>query len=168
MWCLLLTGGLALFLTPASTQAGETVVQAPFVSVRVSTGHPGSHVSVRAPFVKVYVPTGRPAGVTQQLDVAPPQPVEVLPPPTPGPVIGVQRPLTHREFARTFKPVQGTYDVVLLHPDTCCPVRVCFTLPYGCPKRVRVERHELEFDYGRTEVELRFRRNGTVQVEYRD
>ncbi len=94
------------------------------------------------------------------------QDVHVLPPPallaTPAPI----RPLTHAEFARVFQPIPGHHQVVLLHPFTKCPVQVCFTLPPGCPKKVRVDRGELEFDYGRREIEIRFARNGTVRVNY--
>jgi hypothetical protein len=56
--------------------------------------------------------------------------------------------------------------VQLIHPLTGCPVDVCFTLPPGSPHRVRVQRRELEFDYGRQEVEIRFDRQG-ARVEYR-
>lgn len=84
----------------------------------------------------------------------------LLPAPTPV------RPPTNAEFARHFQPLPGRYEVVLLHPFTHCPVQVCFTLPPGCPKRVRVERRELEFDYGRREVEIRFYRNGGTRVMY--
>src|SRR5262249_9693354 len=59
---------------------------------------------------------------------------EVVVPTTPVPPPTVVRPLTLAEFAESFKPAPGTYEVVLLHPDTCCPVKVCFTLPCGCPK----------------------------------
>lgn len=89
-------------------------------------------------------------------------PASTLPPPA------LVRPPTHAEFARQFQPAPGRYEVVLLHPFTHCPVQVCFTLPPGCPKKVRVERRELEFDYGRCEVEIRFYRNGTARVEYND
>jgi hypothetical protein len=42
-----------------------------------------------------------------------------------------------------------------------------FTLPPGVPKKVRVHRRELEFDYGRQEVDVRFRPRGGVKVVYR-
>lgn len=147
---------LGMAMTPA--QAGEVVVRAPFTTVRVGPGY----TQVNAPFTRVQVqqPVYVPAVVAQ-----PARPPEVIHMPAPAPAA---RAMTHAEFARTFTPVQGTYDVVLLHPDTCCPVRVCFTLPCGCPKKVRVERHELEFDYGDYEVEIRFRRDGRVKVEYND
>lgn len=73
--------------------------------------------------------------------------------------------MTVEEFARCFRPTPGTHHVCLIHPVTCRPVEVCFTLPPGCPK-VRVRHREVEFDYGRHEVEIEFRRNGTVHVDY--
>jgi hypothetical protein len=76
--------------------------------------------------------------------------------------------MTHAEFARVFRPVAGTYEVVLLHPHSGQPVQVCFTLPPGFPKKIRVERNELEYDYGDFEVEIRFYHNGRARVEYND
>jgi hypothetical protein len=72
---------------------------------------------------------------------------------------------THREFAASFQPLPGNYEVMLLHPYTDCPVRVCFRLPDACLKKVHVDRNELEFDYGKHEVEIKFKRNGRVEVE---
>ncbi len=160
-----------LLLVAAEAQA-DVVVRAPFVSVNVGPG-----VQVRAPFTNVALPPERvyypvqpvyppqPVIHAPQPVIYPARPVEYIGPPAEVPV--ATRVLTHKEFGQVFKPAPGNYEVVLLHPDTCCPVRICFTLPCGCP-RVRIERHELEFDYGKVEVELRFRRNGTVRVEYRD
>jgi hypothetical protein len=147
----LVAGGLAL-LTATPAEA-DVYVRAPFVRVHVGSGGPPP----------VYLP---PAPV-----VVAPRPVVVQPPvvvPQPGTVVVYEHPMTHPEFARVFRPAQGTYEAVLIHPDTCLPVRVCFTLPCGCPKKVRVERHELEFDYGDREVEIRFKRDGRVKVEYND
>jgi hypothetical protein len=90
----------------------------------------------------------------------PPQPVAagaLQPPP---------RPPTLCEFAANFKAGPGTFEVCLVHPVTHCPVKVCFTLPCGCPKKVKVQKHELKFDYGRHDVELHFKRDGTVKVKY--
>jgi hypothetical protein len=91
-------------------------------------------------------------------------PLPVYPEPVfPAPVA---RPLTIDQFARCFVPTPGFHVVCLVHPVTCRPVTVAFTLPAGCP-RVKVRKREVEFDYGRREVELEFRRNGTVDVENR-
>jgi hypothetical protein len=94
-------------------------------------------------------------------------PVVVAPPPAIVPVEPLPRPMTVAEFVRCFQPIPGHHDVWLIHPVTCRPVRVCFNLPpgCGCPK-VRVHRREVKFDYGRREVEIRFRHNGTVSVDY--
>ncbi len=88
-----------------------------------------------------------------------PPPVEYPAAPLPPPV------LTHDEFARVFRPTPGVHSVWLVHPKTKCPVFVSFTLPPGCPKVKRGSRY-LEFDYGKKEVEIRFKHNGSVQVEY--
>jgi hypothetical protein len=77
------------------------------------------------------------------------------------------RALTLDEFARSFQPLPGRYEVVLVHPLTGCPVNVCFALPPGCPKKVRVHRRQLEFDYGRHDVVIHFERNGDVRVKQR-
>jgi hypothetical protein len=45
-------------------------------------------------------------------------------------------------------------------------VLVRFSLP-GPPRKVRVHRRELAFDYGRHKVALHFERNGGVQVTNR-
>ncbi len=98
--------------------------------------------------------------------VTPYRPVYVPPPPPVVPVVPVApAPMTLAEFARCFRPTPGPHEVWLVHPITCRPVKVCFTLPPGCP-RVKVHKKEIEFDYGRREVEIRFRHNGTASVRY--
>ena len=102
-------------------------------------------------------PVGRPVFYPPG-PVAPPV---ILPAPHP------HRPMTLEEFARCFKPCPGTHEVFVVHPVTCQPVRVCFTLPEGCGHpRVKTGRRWVEFDYGRREVEINFWRNGTVGVKY--
>jgi hypothetical protein len=146
----------------------QVIVRAPFVRVEV-----GSGVHVRAPFTNVQVsrsepplelPGGVPVGQPSQVE-----PVPTLPPPTPlvPPAPVVVRPITLREFAASFQPLPGNYEVVFAHTRTGCPVKVCFTLPPGCPK-VLCSRHQIEFDYGKCEVEIRFQLFGRVKVEYDD
>jgi hypothetical protein len=113
----------------------------------------------------------QPAGLVP-LEVVPPDPVpEVVPPPRPGRAGGFAAPAarypTLAEFAGSFRPLPGTYEVTLIHPRTCCPVTICFTLPHGCPK-VKVNRDELRFDYGRYEVDIEFKKKGRVKIEYQD
>ena len=46
--------------------------------------------------------------------------------------------MTPAEFIAStprFRP--GTYEVMLIHPCTKCPVKVCFSLPV-CPKKVLI------------------------------
>jgi hypothetical protein len=98
-----------------------------------------------------------------QLPTLPP-PTPVPDVPAPGTVVPV---LTVAEFARSFQPAPGTYEVVLMHPFTNCPVKVCFTLPPGCPKSVKMHhRRRLEFDYAKRDVNLIFDRRGGVKVDY--
>ena len=83
-----------------------------------------------------------------------------MPVPLPG-----QRMITHREFAETFKPAPGTYDVVILHPVTHKPVQVTFTLPPGAARNVRSFLRQINFDYGgRRDVTIRFLGDGRVRV----
>jgi hypothetical protein len=91
----------------------------------------------------------------------------VVPGPAVVPAPTAVRPMTLAEFAEAFKPAPGTYEVVLLHPDTCCPVKVCFTLPCGCPKKVRVFKRTLTFVYdGYEKVRIHFPLCGTARVTY--
>lgn len=95
-----------------------------------------------------------------------PQAVPDLPPPAIAPpaVLPV-RPLTVGEFAASFKPLPGRYEVLLIHPKTGCPVKVCFTLPPGCIRRVRANGHKIEFVCkGQRDVVIRFLHGGKVWV----
>jgi len=96
------------------------------------------------------------------------------PPPVPPPVVVsapvvVPQALTLDQFSRVFTPTPGRHHVWLIHPKTCQPVEVCFTLP-NCGKleRFRVNRRSIEFDFCRPHAEVRivFRLNGTVDVRY--
>ena len=91
----------------------------------------------------------------------PPQVVPELMPPTIVPI----RPMTVSEFVSTFKPLPGKYEVLLIHPKTCCPVKVCFTLPPGCLCKVRATGHKIVFDYKcQRDVVIRFLCCGKVWV----
>jgi hypothetical protein len=90
-----------------------------------------------------------------------PQPLPIPPPPTVIPV----RPLTVAEFVASFTPLPGSYEVLLIHPKTGCPVKVCFTLPPGCLRKVWVNGHKIEFGYKcQRDVVIRFLHNGRVWV----
>jgi hypothetical protein len=95
-------------------------------------------------------------------DVLPaPQVVPGLPPPAVVPL----RPMTVSEFVATFKPLPGRYEVMLIHPKTGCPVKVCFTLPPGCLRNVRCTGHKIVFDYKcQCDVVIRFLCCGKVWV----
>ncbi len=133
-------------------------------------------VFVRVPFIQVHVgsppaPVVQPAPAPPAAPVVPgappPVPVEPVPAPAP-PVVTTPAPVVPRaptpaEFAAGFRPLPGTYDVVLQHPVTCCPVKVCFTLP-SCPRKVKVHRRELVFVCPGHTVVVRFLPNGGVRV----
>jgi hypothetical protein len=69
-------------------------------------------------------------------------------------------------FARDFRPCPGRHHIAIIHPVTKCPVEVCFTLPDRKLKEVEVNRREIEFKYGLgfRQVELEFKRDGSVKV----
>lgn len=139
----------------------QVAVQAPLTRVEVGP----NQVKVQAPFVRIQVP------VVPQPTGTPPMFVVPPPPPPPAPIIlpvppAGTLPLTTAEFAASFKPLPGTYEVVLLHPFTGQPVKVVFTLPrtegyYKTHARPRF----IEFDSPDHAVEIRFHRNGRVNVE---
>jgi hypothetical protein len=144
--------GLALAAGPAQS---DVFIRVPFVRVQVQ--HQPQPVVVPAepvPAPGAVVPLPAPNVVT-------PAPAIVPPPLAPSAVV---RPLTLNEFAASFQPAPGQYEVTLLHPVTGAPVHVAFTLPDGAPRKVRVYKRELEFDYGRHEVSIRFKPDGRVVV----
>jgi hypothetical protein len=96
-----------------------------------------------------------------------PQAVPGLPSPAivPAPAVLPIHPFTVNEFVASFKPVPGKYEVMLIHPKTGCPVKVCFTLPPGCLRTVRVNAHKIAFVYKhQCDVVIRFLHNGNVWV----
>jgi hypothetical protein len=100
------------------------------------------------------------------------QPTQPSPPPPikddapPQPVQPVQA-TTLDDFAKTFKPKAGTYEVTMLNPVTKQPTPVRFILPEGTPRRVHLTRDSIEFVYGlRQWVRIEFDRDG-VQVTAR-
>lgn len=184
----LFVGLLALAAWASNVPAAfaQVYVRAPFV--RVQTG-PG--VFVQAPFVNVAVPPAAPVyvvpppsmyipptpGAAPAIEILPqpavaPAPVPVLnpppaptvaqpPPPPPVPVQVQAQVMTLDQFAASFKPRAGTFDADLINPITKQPTRVRFTLPAGTPKRVIVNRDEVEFRYGLFQfVRIEFTANG--------
>jgi hypothetical protein len=71
---------------------------------------------------------------------------------------------TFETFVATFKPAPGTYEAILIHTHTNQPVKVTFTLPEGTPRRVLVNRHAIEWDYGQRYVKVGFFPNGETRV----
>src|SRR5580700_4915812 len=133
----LLLGGvlsLAGILGWTSSSQAQVFVRAPFV--RVFVGGPG--VGVRAPFVNLWIPNMNyppsvmyvpppPGGlVAPPADVIPPN-AELSPQPRPAPA----SPMTLDQFAKSFQPRAGTYQVTLINPVNRTPANVSFTLPEG-------------------------------------
>jgi hypothetical protein len=183
----LLALGVGLLFTAAA--AADVIVNAPFVNIRVGTSN-GQGVYVNAPFTRVlvgqpaYSPT-QPAVYVQApftqvvVGVAPPiyytvppsfaQPVDpkdmLHQPRTTGNIVAV----SHVDFGKSFVPAPGTYEVVFIHPVTKRPCPVQFLLPpRGRPPVIRIEPTALEYDFGDLEVEIRFKMDGRVKVEYND
>jgi hypothetical protein len=161
---------LAGLLGWAGSAQAQVVICAPFVRVVVGRdGAGGPVVHVRAPFVNLNLGAPRPVEVVPPQRVVPPE--EFLPAPTPLPPapeavpVVLARPMTLGEFARSFQPTAGTYEMVLLHPRTNSPVKVVFTLPEGTP-HVSTGRRDIRFDYGRTRVHVVFALGGAVRVRY--
>ena len=151
----------------AATQAAEIQVDAPFAHVYVGSKHHSEpRVLVRAPFVHIALPE-RSISATVHEFSAPQasesvrQPGELPPPPH-------VLPLTHYEFAKVFQPRAGNYEVELLHPYSKRPVQIRFTLPYALLEEIDVKRDELKFEYDDYEVEIDFKKNGRVEVDYDD
>lgn len=172
----------------ASTAQAQVFVRAPFVRVQVGGG-----VYVRAPFVNVFIPprpvyvTSAPVFVapTPQVVEAPPQPSEAQAAP-PSPTIPQQQTLppqqaappqdysppqptratqtpTLEQFAKTFQPKAGSYQVSIVSPVTNQPTPVRFTLPEGNPRQVHLRGNEIEFEYGfRRFVRIEFDNEGAM------
>ncbi len=155
-------GGLFVvgcWLAGATGATAQVYVRAPFV--RVQTG-PG--VAVQAPFVDIFIPPAGPVIAPGPVYVVPPPSVYIPPaaaprvevvPTTVVPAIKVPvelsppgQILTLEQFAVSFKPRGGSFDVDVINPVTRQPTKVRFTLPEGTPKRVLVNAREIEFRYG--------------------
>jgi hypothetical protein len=173
---------VALMIWAAASYA-DWFLHVPYVTVEKGYG-----IRVRTPFVDVQVPAygPRPTPLSPQEGLPPPAPFAGPPPaaageppfppgppasPQPGPAPATipppaPRALTPGEFAASFKPGPGNYEVVLLHPRSGQPVQVNFALPPGEPRKVHVSRLHLIFDYGRQEVTIRFLLGGRVRISY--
>lgn len=111
------------------------------------------------PAQEAYVPPA-PQPVPQPAPVPVPQAVDPNAPPTP---LQPVQAMTIDAFAKSFQAKAGAYDVTLLNPITKQPTRVRFNLPEGTPRRVIVDRNEIEFFYGlRHFVRIEFDREGAI------
>jgi hypothetical protein len=133
----------------SSTAPAQVIVQTPWVTVRAGR----SGVSVDTYWFGI--DTG---------------PLKCAPKAKATPALLTTGPTTPRaqtlaEFATTFQPKPGNYEVELLHPGTGQPVKVAFTLPDGTPSKVHLRRRALVFDYGRRSVGIHFLLGGRVRVD---
>jgi hypothetical protein len=143
---------LAVSLGIATASRADVFIHVPFVTVNVGD---------RGVFVKP--PLVGPIIVGQPIEVQPVLPAPRIigeTPPTPT----VVRVPTLDQFAASFKPAPGRYEATVIHPVTGDPVKFSFTLPEGNLKAVHVRPREIDFEYARTEVSIRFIRNGSVRV----
>ena len=81
--------------------------------------------------------------------------------------IYVLAPIATRDFTQYFSPTGGTHLFAFVHPRTGHTVGVELRLPNGRPK-MDIETREIELDYGSYEVEVDFRRDGRVSIDYDD
>lgn len=163
-WCLLAFGAL---LGAAPPSRAEVLIRAPYVNLAVgqpaAPGSPG--ICIHVPFLDLRIARGAaPVALPPATVLAP---LEQLPTPRAAAAApATVKAMTLAEFASSFQPAPGTYEVLLVHPRSGCAVPVCFTLPEGCCKKVCVRRHELAFDYGCQDVRIHFRLCSRVKVSY--
>jgi hypothetical protein len=169
------TAALITMAFATGAAPADVFIRVPFFSFSV-----GPRGCPTGPAIRVYVPgivdvQVRPRGRV----IVPERPVrEEIPPvketsltkydrvqpPPPEPYAASPKGLTLAEFAGSFQPAAGPHEAVLIHPVSKAPVKVRFTLPAGTPRKVRVHRRELVFDYGRQRVKVRFVADGNVRV----
>jgi hypothetical protein len=155
---------LASVATFATAAHADVILHGPFGGLIVVPSSsdvrvgPGGVAVVPAP---VPPPPHPPAPIpVVPLPAAPlPAPTQVVPVPRPA----IAAPVLPQEFAKSFQPVPGAYDIAFVHPRSHQPVTVSFVLPPGNP-RVYYVPTSLVFDYGRHEIEIRFQIGGRVKV----
>jgi hypothetical protein len=145
-----------LVLSLALTAPAHPPVFAPPAPVVIAPG-------VRLQPQVVPVPVYRPPVVVV------PVPVPVI---RPVPVVPVQpapQAVTLTDFSRFFTPTPGKHEVWIVHPVTGQVGKVCFVLPPGKLKEFEVGKRSIRFEFRNgQEVEIEFRNNGTVRVDYDD
>jgi hypothetical protein len=156
---------------------GGVWVRAPFVNFWVPPGpsyYAGPGVYFPPPGVYAPAPRVADSPPPQSFDPPPPQPAppqQPLPqqqpvpnndntPPQPTKAVKV---LTLEQFASSFQPKGGNYEVSIVNPVTNQPSQVRFTLPEGSPRRVQVLPNGIEFVYGiRRFVRIEFDNEGAM------
>ncbi len=159
---------------------GGTYVRAPFVNLYIPQGPPPIYVGPPPaymipgppppfPFAPVQPPVQQQSkSAPQPLPQGPADPKNAEPPLNPdfAPPVPAKVPSapTLEEFAKSFKPKAGNYEVTITNPLTKQPEAVKFSLP-GEPQRVRTTRDSVEFVYGpRRFVRIEFDRDGPIVI----
>jgi hypothetical protein len=163
-----LIGCVTLGLIAATPAQSQIFVQTPWAAVRVGPPAP-TRVLVQTPWATIGVNLPPPAAPAGTSSAAPADLVYEpgAPPPVPLPIpveSHTSRVPSLSEFAATFQAKPGHFEVLIAHPTTGKPVKVAFTLPDGSPRRVKVHRNQLEFDYRGKDISIRFLRDGEVRV----
>lgn len=150
-------------------EASPAAEYSPYLVVPIAPGQ--SRPRLRA-YVEAASPQPEPtlqtAPTARRADGVPPAPAAELTQSTaPAAVSDAQvirlQPTWHTEVPRYFQPTAGLHVIALVHPYTRQTVAVQLDLPQGQP-RIKIGSDRLEFDYGRLEVEIRFRQDGRVVV----
>lgn len=165
------------------TGGGYTAVRAPFVNLFIPSAPPVYY----GPPPGVYFPGPPPLAPANPGTATLPSPRAIPLPPPPGPVgpkavppatveppvqpdltppapIQTPKAPTLDEFAKSFKPKAGNYEVTLTNPVNRQAETVKFSLP-GEPLRVRTTRNSIEFVYGpRQFVRIEFDQDGPMII----
>ena len=151
-----------LWLPPAPVVVGPRYYVSPGIYAT-----PGQSFVAPAPRVAdAPPPTAEPQPLQPGLQPAPqPSPQQIMPSADngPPPVAKAGKALSLEDFAKTFQPKAGSYEVTIVSPVTNQPTPVRFTLPAGAPRGVHLRANEIEFDYGiRRFVRIEFDNEGAV------
>ncbi len=76
-------------------------------------------------------------------------------------------PIPFKETDNWYEPHAGLHIFAFIHPHTGETVGVPIDFPEGEPE-VQIRRDKVEFDYGREEIEVHFRKDGRIEVEFDD
>jgi hypothetical protein len=161
---------IAIVVTGVPSAQGEVIIQTPYVTVIAGKPADPGATAVRvqvAPWLDLQI---RPGVRATRVPVTS-SPLREIPVPSESPPLAnipmQERAVTLAEFSRSFVPAKGFYEVLFIHPDTGKAAYTHFTLPKGEPRKVRVSRRRIHFDYASSQVQIIFEPRGGVRVDYR-